>query len=293
MNFKLNEFEINSSKAFSLSEFNTSPKERISDDDSKKIIRDNVKDIADFQERMFANGKQSVLIVFQAIDAAGKDGTIERLLTGINPQGVMVSAFKRPTPEELAHDFLWRVQRKLPPKGIIGVFNRSHYEEVLVVKVHPEFLVPQNLPGILSPEDVNESFWLNRYSSIREFEKRLVENGTRIIKFFLYVSKEEQKRRILDRMDEKDKHWKFNVGDIHERPHWDSYLNAYESAIQHTATPDAPWFIIPADHKDTMRALVTEIVKTKLAPFKENWPEAGPEIEAEISEGRNLLNAEK
>lgn len=288
----INQFEVIDGKQFSLKKYSTSPQDRLSSEDSKDIIEENVKDIADFQERMYANQKRSVLIIFQAIDAAGKDGTVERLVTGINPQGVQVHSFKKPTPEELSHDFLWRVQLKLPPRGIIGIFNRSHYEETLVVRVHPSYLLAQHIPGIEQVEDVTEELWQRRFKMIRNFEQNLTDTGTLVLKFFLFVSRDEQKQRLLDRIKDEDKHWKFKFDDIKERQHWPQYLHAFEEAIKHTATPDCPWYIIPADHKPTMRALVSSIVNRKLKDFREDWPVVSPKELEEIKLGKEMLEGE-
>lgn len=292
MKFDIREFEVTDGSTFDLARHSTSPKNKISKKESKSIIKENVKELRDIQERMYANQKRSALLVFQAIDAAGKDGTIERLATGINPQGIKIHSFKKPTPEELSHDFLWRLQKKLPPRGTIGVFNRSHYEEVLVVRVHPSFLIPQHIPGIKSAEDVSEELWQRRFKMIRNFEENLVDTGTQVIKFFLYVSKDEQKNRILSRAAEPGKHWKFNIGDVHERPHWEEYIHAFDQAIKHTASAKCPWYVIPADDKPTMRAIVTTIAREKLAEHKENWPKVDDEAMQEIKEGVRLLNEE-
>lgn len=285
-------YEVHSGKNFRLSDFTTRPDKEIKKKESKKIIKASVKSIADFQERMYANQNQSVLIVFQAMDAAGKDGTIERLLTGINPQGISVQGFKTPTPVELRHNFLWRVQLKLPERGKIGVFNRSHYEEVLVVRVHPEYLIPQDIPGIRSTADVTEEVWKRRFKMIRNFEQNLTDTGTKVLKFFLHISKEEQKERLFDRIVEPDKHWKFNVGDVREREYWADYMHAFDEAIRHTATAACPWFVVPGDDKDTARAIVTSIVAKELEALKEDWPESGAEKEEEIAEGKALLEKE-
>lgn len=285
-------YKVSSGKDFKLSDYSTRPDNKIDDDDSKDIIEENVKSIADFQERMYANQNRSVLIIFQAMDAAGKDGTIERLVTGVNPQGVQVHGFKQPTPLELRHDFLWRVQLRLPPRGIIGIFNRSHYEEVLVVRVHPSYLVPQDIPGIHSAADVTEELWQRRFRMIRNFERNQVDTGATVLKFFLHISKKEQKDRLFDRINEPDKHWKFNVGDVKERPYWDDYMHAFEDAIANTATEDCPWFIIPGDDKDTARAIVTTIVGRELEKVKEPWPKSDDKKRAEVQEGKELLEGE-
>lgn len=292
MKLDLGKYEIRDGKGFRLSDYKTTPESSLSEKASKEIIADNVKEIADFQERMFANQKRSALIVFQAMDAAGKDGTIERLITGVNPQGVMVRPFKAPTPMELRHDFLWRVQAKLPPRGIIGIFNRSHYEEVLVVRVHPSYLLPQNIPGIESIEDVSDEIWERRFKMIRNFEQNLVDTGMYVMKFFLHISKDEQKSRLFDRIGEPDKHWKFNLGDVKERPYWDKYMHAFEEAIRNTATPDAPWYVIPGDDKDTARAIVTSIVAQKFSGVREQWPDAGAKKRDEIDAGEEMLENE-
>lgn len=288
----LSKYEVTSGTGFQLSDYSTAPEETISKKDSKKIIKSNVKSIADFQERMYANKNRSALVVLQAMDAAGKDGTIERLVTGINPQGVQVRNFKKPTPMELRHDFLWRVHLKLPPRGIIGIFNRSHYEEVLVVRVHPEFLIPQDIPGIHSPADVTDALWQRRFRMIRNFEQNLSETGTTVLKFFLHISKEEQKKRFLDRINQPDKHWKFNLEDVKQRPFWDDYMNAFDEAIRNTATHACPWYVVPGDDKPTARAIVTSIVSQKFSQRREDWPQTSPELQKEVAEGKALLESE-
>lgn len=292
MKLDFKKYEITNGNGFRLADYATKPDFSLSDSESKKIIKGNVEKIADFQERMYANQKKSALVIFQAMDAAGKDGTIERLVTGVNPAGVQVRSFKAPSPMELRHDFLWRIQLKLPPRGILGVFNRSHYEEVLVVRVHPSFLLPQHLPGIESLEDVSDELWERRFRMIRNFEEKLVDTGTHVLKFFLNISKDEQKKRLLDRIGEPDKHWKFNLGDVHERIYWDEYMRAYEEAIRNTATPDAPWYVIPGDDKEDARAIVTSIVAQKLSAVKEEWPDAGVKKRDEIDAGEEILENE-
>lgn len=292
MKLDFKKYEITNGNGFRLADYATKPDFSLSDSESKKIIKGNVEKIADFQERMYANQKKSALVIFQAMDAAGKDGAIERLVTGVNPAGVQVRSFKAPSPMELRHDFLWRIQLKLPPRGILGVFNRSHYEEVLVVRVHPSFLLPQHLPGIESLEDVSDELWERRFRMIRNFEEKLVDTGTHVLKFFLNISKDEQKKRLLDRIGEPDKHWKFNLGDVHERIYWDEYMRAYEEAIRNTATPDAPWYVIPGDDKEDARAIVTSIVAQKLSAVKEEWPDAGVKKRDEIDAGEEILENE-
>lgn len=283
------------SKKFIYKENSTEPNEKMKSKDAEVIIDDNARWLDEFQEKLFASEKYSVLIVFQAMDAAGKDGTLRKLLTGVNPQGIKVTSFKRPTPEEVGHDFLWRVQAALPQKGYIGVFNRSHYEEVLVTRVHPEFIVAQNIPGVTSENGVvslPSDFWKNRYEAIRAFEKHLTESGTIIIKFFLNVSKDEQKKRLIDRMTTPEKNWKFNITDIKERKYWKQYMLAYEEMINETACENAPWFVIPADDKDNLRALVSAAVRDVLKRYSIDYPEAAETISKEIAEAEVLLSSE-
>ncbi|HMT06582.1 MAG TPA: polyphosphate kinase 2 family protein [Pyrinomonadaceae bacterium] len=260
--------------------------------DKKKAAEDlqkNVEKIRELQEILFAEGAQSLLIVFQAMDAAGKDSTIEHVFSGVNPQGCHVVGFKQPSAEELAHDFLWRCQKALPERGKIGIFNRSHYEEVLVVKVHPEYLGAQRLPT--SP-DKDKKFWSKRYEQIRDWESMLAANGTQIIKFFLNVSREEQKERFIARIDEPAKNWKFSMGDVKERALWDDYMKAYTDAISATSTKDASWYVIPADKKWFMRLAVSEIIVEKLKAMKPAFPTVSEEHKAELAEAKKALEAE-
>lgn len=292
MELNLSKYKITSGSGFTLHDFDTVPDVGISKRDSQEMIETGVRQIADFQERMFANMKRSVLILFQAMDGAGKSGTIQQLVAEIHPQGVQVEAFKAPTDEELRHEFLWRIRKKLPPKGVVGVFNRSHYEEVLKVRVHPQYLLSQHLPGIETVEDVDYGLWEHRFERINEFERDLADTGTIIFKFFLHISKQEQKRRLLDRIGRPDKHWKFNLDDIMERMYWDKYMNAFEEVIGNTSQPDAPWYIIPADDKDFARTLVTTLVARRLKTMKEPWPEADPNMRDEIDAGEEMLETE-
>ena len=232
-----------------------------------------VSQIAALQERLYAQGSHSVLVVFQAMDAAGKDSTIAKVMSGINPQGCRVTSFKQPSAEELAHDFLWRATRALPPRGVIGVFNRSHYEETLVVRVHPDLLAPQRLPG--NPHKPKElgRLWEQRYEAINAFERHLDRSGTRIVKLFLHVSREEQRNRLLARIDDPAKHWKFEPEDVDERTRWDDYLAAYEDTIAATSTSWAPWHVIPADDKPTMRQLVADVLLATMQGLDLRLPE--------------------
>ena len=258
-------------------------------DEAVEDLEKNVKKLRRLQDVLYAQDVYSLLIVFQAMDAAGKDGAIEHVMTGVNPQGVHVTSFKQPSAEELDHDFLWRCQKAVPAKGMIGIFNRSHYEEVLVVRVHPEYLEGQRLP----PE-VRDSpdFWQRRFEHIRDWETHLAENGTHILKFFLHVSKDEQRQRFLDRIDEADKNWKFSMGDVKERGRWGDYMRAYTEAIEATSTESAPWYVIPADKKWFTRLAVSEVIVKKLESMDLKYPTVSEAKKAELLEAKKLLEAE-
>jgi PPK2 family polyphosphate:nucleotide phosphotransferase len=238
---------------------------------------------------LYAEDKQALLVIFQAMDAAGKDGAIEHVLTGINPQGVSVASFKQPSDEELDHDYLWRCAKALPERGKIGIFNRSHYEEVLVVRVHDGILQAQHLPDEIKND---KDIWKKRFRQIRDFETHQVENGTRVIKFFLNVSKEEQKQRFLARIDEKEKNWKFSMGDAKERAKWDEYMQAYEEAIAATSTEAAPWYVIPADKKWFARLAVSEAILRTMESMAPKYPVVTEEHRRELLEARKVLEAE-
>jgi len=252
---------------------------------AQAVVQANLENLAKAQELLYANDVYAVLIVLQAMDAAGKDGMIKHVMSGVNPQGCTVASFKRPTPEELDHDFLWRCQRHLPERGRIGIFNRSYYEEVLVVRVHPELLELQRLP----PYKHGHKFWQRRYEYINHFERYLHDNGTRVLKFFLNLSKEEQKRRFLARLTHPEKHWKFNPDDLVERDSWDRYMEAYEDAIAATSTPWAPWYVIPADHKWIARAVVSAIIAYLIELLDLRPPPVTPERQRELATAQHLL----
>ncbi len=237
-------------------------------ENASAFLDEGVEFLADYQERLYAENARSLLVVLQALDAAGKDSTIEHVMSGVNPMGCQVYSFKAPTPDELDHDYLWRVVKVLPARGNIGIFNRSHYEEVLVVRVHPQFLKGQRLP----PRTLGEGLWKQRFEEINNFEKYLVDNGTDIVKIYLNVSKDEQCRRQLARIDTPEKNWKFNVGDIEERKYWDDYLAAYEAVFEHTSTPWAPWYVVPADPKWFARIAVAGIIANKLIEMDPQFP---------------------
>jgi PPK2 family polyphosphate:nucleotide phosphotransferase len=253
-----------------------------------EILEESRKELAEAQELLYASDVYSVLLVFQAMDAAGKDGTIRHVMSGVNPQGCQVFSFKKPSDEDLDHNFLWRYSKCLPERGRIGIFNRSYYEEVLVVKVHPELLERQKLPA----GKRNGEFWQDRYKDINNFEKHLVRNGTLILKFFLHVSKEEQKRRFMERLEKPEKHWKFSAADLAERAFWKDYRQAFEEAIAGTSTKYAPWHIIPADRKYVARAMVADIITSAIQDLDLKYPEVSPERLKELKAAKLQLENE-
>jgi PPK2 family polyphosphate:nucleotide phosphotransferase len=279
--------------SFELERYSTRPPAGAPDRGARKdALREAVDELADLQRILYAHDHHAVLLVFQAMDAAGKDGTIRKLLSGVNPTGCQVFSFKVPSAEELDHDFLWRTTKALPERGRIGVFNRSYYEEVLVVRVHPEYLKAQRLrraPDLLREGD---RLWQERFESIRDHERHLARNGTVILKFFLNVSREEQRLRFLSRLDEPEKNWKFSVGDVRERGHWDAYMSAYQDALRETSRPWAPWYAIPADDKHYMRMSVARIVVERLRRLDLRYPSVAPEDRARFDEMRGLLEAD-
>jgi PPK2 family polyphosphate:nucleotide phosphotransferase len=261
----------------------------IDKDGAKDLLKDGVKALSQWQERLYADDRWSLLLIFQAMDAAGKDGAIEHVMSGVNPQGCMVTSFKQPSAQELDHDFLWRTTKALPERGRIGIFNRSYYEEVLVVRVHPKILDGQKLPKEL----VADGIWRERYESIRDFERHITRNGTAVLKFFLHVSKEEQLQRFLDRIEEPGKRWKFSMGDVAERKLWDRYQESYEEAIRATATPHAPWYVVPADKKWFTRLVVARAIVDTLERLSPQFPKIEGEALAELMKAREALLAEK
>lgn len=263
-------------------------------EDAAEMLAKDVARLAELQDMLYAMNKYSLLVVIQAMDAAGKDGTIKHVMTGVNPQGCNVTSFKQPSVEELEHDFLWRINRAMPKRGMIAIFNRSHYEEVLVTRVHPEYILSQNIPGAETVNKIDKKFWQKRYEIINNFEKQAYENGTIILKFFLHVSKEEQKKRFLARIDEPEKNWKFSTSDVKERQLWDKYMNAFEQAIENTATDYAPWYIIPADRKWFMRAVVGDIIVGTLEKLDLAYPTITEKEKQELQEAKTLiLNEDK
>ena len=275
---------------FSISDADTEYKGNLSKDDGKKILEDEKVKLRELQEKLYADGSKSLLIVIQAMDAAGKDSLIEHVFGGVNPQGCEVTSFKAPSSKEYSHDFLWRHYIALPEKGKIGIFNRSHYESVLVCKVHPEYNLSEKVWKSIS--DFDDKFWENRYESIRNFEKHLAENGTTIVKIFLNVSKKEQKKRFLDRIDEQDKNWKFSLGDLPERALWDKYMKAYEEAINETSKNHAPWFVIPADDKWFARVAAIQIIIDALERMDLKYPVLSEKDQAALQEAKAKLESE-
>ena len=283
-------FTVTSGKRFSLKRFDPADIRGIkSKSEAVEHLKRGVDMLAELQERLYADNRWAVLLIFQAMDAAGKDSTIKHVMSGVNPQGCQVYSFKAPSEEELDHDFLWRTNRRLPERGRIGIFNRSYYEEVLVVRVHPDFLQRQRLPQ----QPTNKKLWQQRYQDINAMERYLARNGVAICKFFLHVSKQEQKKRFLARLDEPDKNWKFSPADVAERQHWDRYQRAYEDAIRATATPHAPWYVVPADHKWFTRIVVAGAVIEKLRSLDLKYPKHDKATSEKIAAAREALEKEK
>jgi len=257
-------------------------------EDVRPILADGVARLEELQQRLFAQGQWAVLLVFQGMDAAGKDSVVKHVMSGINPQGCEVHAFKTPSADELAHDFLWRTGKDVPARGRIGIFNRSHYEEVLIVRVHPELLERQNLP----PSATGKDMWQHRFKEIRAFERHLTRNGTLVLKFHLRISKEEQRKRFLARLDEPFKRWKFSMNDIAERAHWDQYMAAYQDMIRETSTDYAPWYVVPSDHKHVAWVVVSAAIIEALDKLKLDYPKISGKALKELKECRRMLKAE-
>ena len=285
-------FCVGDGSQFQLQDYNTNADLDLNQKD-KKIIKENlqvgVDALSTMQDILYAQDKWSLLIVFQAMDAAGKDGAIKHVMSGVNPQGCQVSSFKAPSSEDLDHDFLWRCQKHLPERGRIGIFNRSYYEEVLVVRVHETILQSQKLPGKL----VTKNIWKERFEDIRNFENYLNRNGTIVIKFFLNVSKEEQKKRFIERVDDPEKNWKFSPTDAHEREYWDDYMNAYQELIKHTSTEKSPWYVVPADNKSYARIVIASAIINALDQMDLEYPKVSEAKLVELNAVKAKLLAEK
>ncbi len=291
MNYNFSEeFLIKDNQTFDIKKHNTTYRGNIDKDEAKKLLATEKEKLRLLQEKLYADGSQSLLIILQAMDAAGKDSLIEHVFGGVNPQGCEVTSFKSPSSKEYSHDFLWRHYLALPAKGKIGIFNRSHYESVLVCKVHPEYNLSEKVWTDVKQFD--EKFWKNRYESIRNFEKHLASNGTKIIKIFLNVSKEEQKERFLDRINEDNKNWKFSSADITERGFWDDYQKAYEQAINETSTDSAPWFVIPADKKWFSRVAAIQIIIDAMETMDLKFPELSEKEKQSLTDSKIKLENE-
>ncbi len=281
----ISDFRIKEGRKVKLSEINTSDTGKYnSKTDAQEKLEENIERMAEMQDKLYAQDRYSVLIILQAMDTAGKDGIVKHVMKGLNPQGTYVQSFKQPSSEELDHDYLWRVNKHLPERGRIGIFNRSYYEEVLVVKVH-NIIQVQQLPD----EIKNENIWKDRYRQMRDYERYLSENGTKIIKLFLHISKDEQKERLLARIDDASKNWKFSAADIKERQYWDQYQQSYEEAIEATSTEQAPWFVIPADKKWFARLAVSEIIVKTLEDLRLEYPSVSKDQLAVLEECKKKL----
>jgi PPK2 family polyphosphate:nucleotide phosphotransferase len=285
-------FRVNDGRKFKLAKVDPKDTLHLTSEDkprAKEALQIGIDALTQLQDMLYAQDRWGVLLVFQAMDAAGKDGAIKHVMSGVNPQGCQVYSFKAPTSEDLDHDYLWRCMKALPERGRIGIFNRSYYEEVLVVRVHEEMLARQKLPARL----VGKSIWKERMSDIRGFEEYLARNGIVVCKFFLHVSKDEQKKRFLERLDDPEKHWKFSVNDAAERQHWDAYMDAYEDAIRNTATKAAPWYVVPADNKWFTRVVVAAAVIDTLAGLDLAYPVVEKSRQKDLAEAHRMLLASK
>jgi PPK2 family polyphosphate:nucleotide phosphotransferase len=279
-------FRVNHGRSFRLKDFDPGDTADLqAKEKCEELLQHNTEVLNELQEKLYAQDQWAILLIFQAMDAAGKDGVIKHVMSGVNPQGCQVTSFKQPSTEELDHDYMWRAARALPQRGHIGIFNRSYYEEVLVVRVHPELLAKQHLPEEL----VSKRIWKERFEDIQNFEQYLSHNGVIVRKFFLNVSKETQKQRFLKRLEEPEKNWKFSDADVLERKHWDDYMNAYNDMICHTATPDAPWYIVPADHKYVTHLVVSSAIIETLRELKLEFPQVDPKRRKELEAARAAL----
>lgn len=283
------QFKVPSNSKFSLDDHDPAFSDGYEKEDAGSVLDELIAETSKLEAQLYASNSYSLLIIFQAMDAAGKDSAIAHTMSGINPQGCQVYSFKQPSSEDYDHDFLWRHYKALPERGRIGIHNRSHYENVLVVKVHPELVLRENNPAIKQVEDIDKQFWEQRYESIRNFEKHICNSGTIVIKFFLNVSKQEQKKRFLKRIDNPKKNWKFQASDIAEREHWDEYMKAYEKAINETATDDCPWYVIPADKKWFTRIAISTIIRDTLKKLKLEFPVLPKDEMEKLQEAKQLL----
>jgi PPK2 family polyphosphate:nucleotide phosphotransferase len=288
----IKQFKIRPDKKFKLSDHDTRFTADYKKEDADDILKELIEQTATLQTELYASNSFSLLVIFQAMDAAGKDSAIAHTMSGLNPQGCQVFSFKQPGSEDYEHDFLWRHYKALPERGRIGIHNRSHYENVLVTKVHPELVLKESIPGITKVDDIGKKFWEQRYESIRNFEKHLNENGTVIIKFFLNLSKDEQKERFLKRIADPEKNWKFASGDILERERWDDYMDAYETVIKETTTDESPWYVVPADKKWFSRIAISSIILQTLKDLKMDYPVLPKDEMVKLEDAKRALEQE-
>lgn len=289
-NIDTKKFRVKPDSKVNLNKIDTKPSgSELSKEDAKKQLGESRERLAEIQDMFYAHNQYGVLIIFQAMDAAGKDGAVKHIMSGFNPLGVKVYSFKAPSANEIDHHYFWRHQLALPARGEIAIHNRSHYENVLVTRVHPEYVLGEHIPGIDDIKKVNDAFWNNRFKQIRRFEKNLSENGTIVLKFFLHLSKKEQKKRFLERIDNPGKNWKFSLSDMKERGHWDEYQKAYGDAIAETSTKDSPWFIIPADDKRYARLAIASVITEEFEKLKIHYPRVSEKQKAELQKAKTQL----
>jgi PPK2 family polyphosphate:nucleotide phosphotransferase len=293
VSYYADKYKVTSGKEIHLKEWLTDDNEKpVSKEEGEIMLKSDIQKLSEMQEKLYASNRYSVLIVIQAMDAAGKDSVIKHVMSGLNPQGVNVTPFKTPTHLELEHDYLWRHYLALPARGMVGIFNRSHYENVLVTRVHPEYILNENLPGIKAVTDIDRSFWEKRFRHINHFEKTLVDNGTVILKFYLHVSKKEQKKRFLERINDPAKNWKFSGADVKERGLWKEYRKAYEDMLANTSQPLAPWFVVPADDKWFMQVIIANIIVNELGRLDLSYPKITDQQKKELEESKKILTGE-
>jgi PPK2 family polyphosphate:nucleotide phosphotransferase len=293
VSYYADKYKVISGKEIHLKEWLTDDNEKpVSKEVGEDLLKSDIQKLSEMQEKLYASNRYCILIVFQAMDAAGKDSVIKHVMSGLNPQGVNVTPFKIPTHLELEHDYLWRHYIALPARGMVGIFNRSHYENVLVTRVHPEFILNENLPGIKSVADIDGTFWEKRFRQINRFEKTLVDNGTVILKFYLHVSKKEQKKRFLERINDPAKNWKFSGADVKERGLWKEYRKAYEDMLANTSQPLAPWFVVPADDKWFTRVIIANIIVNEMGRLDLGYPVITDQQKKELEEAKKILTGE-
>lgn len=294
MYVQLAKLRVNPGEKISLKDYATDYKgKELTKQEGEELLESGRKHLSEMQDKLYAHNQYGVLIIFQAMDAAGKDGAVKHILSGVNPLGVKIHSFKAPSSHELDHDYLWRHNLTLPARGEIAIHNRSHYENVLVTRVHPEYILKENLPGIDSVDKINDKFWERRFKQINRFEKNVTQNGTAILKFFLHVSKKEQKKRLLSRIDDPSKNWKFELGDLRERGFWDQYQEAYSEAISATTQKHAPWFIIPADNKWYARLCIAAVIYKQLELLDLQYPVVSEKQKQALAQAREQLMNEE